>query len=161
MKKITFIISIITVALLSSSMVFSQKQSIEKEIGMFPAAEQGYKQVYIKVPAKKNESDLKVEVFVGKTMMVDCNRHFMGGNLVENNLEGWGYNYFVAETDGNVASTRMGCPDNEMKKEFVHMQSQLMRYNSKLPIVIYVPQDLEVQYRVWKAPKKLKNASAL
>ena len=30
----------------------------------------------------------------------------------------------------------------------------LIRYNSKLPIVVYAPEGVEVQYRVWKADPK-------
>ncbi len=158
MKKITLIISMIAIALISSGAVFAQKTSIDKEIGMFPSPKQGYKQVFIKVPSKKNESDYKIEVFVGKTMMVDCNRHFMGGSIESQTLDGWGYSYYIAETDGNVASTRMGCPDNKMTKQFVNIEPKLLRYNSRLPIVIYVPEGLEVNYKIWKGGKKMKAA---
>jgi ecotin len=27
----------------------------------------------------------------------------------------------------------------------------LIRYNSRLPVVIYVPADAQVRYRIWKA----------
>jgi ecotin len=27
----------------------------------------------------------------------------------------------------------------------------LIRYNSRLPIVVYVPEGVEVRYRIWKA----------
>ncbi len=158
MKKITFIISMICIAILSTGSVLAQNKSTNKEIEMFPAAKEGFKQVYIKVPSKKNESNLKVEVFVGKTIMADCNRHFMGGSINEANLDGWGYTYYEVESDGNVASTRMACPDNKQTKQFVHMESLMLRYNSKLPIVIYVPEGLEVNYRIWSAGKKMLSA---
>ncbi len=157
MKKLTFIITVMAIALFSVG-ALAQNQTIEKEIGMFPAPKEGYKQVYIKVPAKKNEADFKVEVFVGKTIMVDCNRHFMGGTIEDVNLDGWGYTYYVVESDGNVASTRMACPTNKQTKEFVHMESKLIRYNSRLPIVIYVPDGLEVNYKIWRAGKKMISA---
>lgn len=154
--------SLMTIALISSGAIFAQKDSaknIESEIKMFPDAKPGYKQVYIKVPTKKNENNLKVEIFVGKTQMVDCNRHFMGGTIQTVNLEGWGYDYYVVESEGVIGSTKMACPDNKMTKEFVHMESKLLRYNSKLPIVIYVPEGLEVNYKIWKAGKKMKSAT--
>jgi ecotin len=31
----------------------------------------------------------------------------------------------------------------------------LLRYNSKLPVVVYVPEGVEVRYRVWQAPAEL------
>ncbi len=30
----------------------------------------------------------------------------------------------------------------------------LLRYNSKLPIVVYVPEGVEVRYRIWTADPK-------
>ena len=30
----------------------------------------------------------------------------------------------------------------------------MLRYNSKLPIVLYVPKDVEVRYRVWSASEQ-------
>jgi len=32
----------------------------------------------------------------------------------------------------------------------------LIRYNSRLPIVVYVPEDAEVRYRIWKAAAEKK-----
>lgn len=154
--------SLMTIALISSGAVFAQKgahQDAAAEIKMFPDAKPGYKQVYIKVPTKKNENNLKIEVFVGKTQMVDCNRHFMGGKIQTVNLEGWGYDYYVVESDGIIGSTKMACPDNKMTEEFVHMESKLLRYNSKLPAVVYVPEGMEVNYKIWKAGKKMKPAT--
>ena len=164
MRKMTLIATLISIVISSTGMIYAQKNSdkgIETEIKMFPAPQEGFKQVYIKVPAKKNEENLKVELFVGKTQMVDCNRHFMAGSIKTENLDGWGYNYYVVESDGVVGSTRMACPDNKMTEQFVHLQSQMLRYNSKLPVVIYVPNDMEVKYRVWKAPRKMKHPKTL
>lgn len=41
------------------------------------------------------------------------------------------------------------------------MQPELLRYNSKLPIVIYAPKDMEVKYRIWKADSKFQNSKSL
>jgi ecotin len=32
----------------------------------------------------------------------------------------------------------------------------LIRYNSRLPIVVYVPEGVEVHYRIWTAGAKVK-----
>ncbi len=34
----------------------------------------------------------------------------------------------------------------------------LLRYNSKLPIVVYAPKDVEVRYRIWSASEKVEKA---
>lgn len=34
----------------------------------------------------------------------------------------------------------------------------MLRYNSKLPIVVYTPENVEVKYRIWKAEDKIQDA---
>ena len=33
----------------------------------------------------------------------------------------------------------------------------MLRYNSKLPIVVYTPDNVDVKYRIWKAEEKINN----
>jgi ecotin len=33
------------------------------------------------------------------------------------------------------------------------MQPLLINYNSKLPVVVYVPEGMDLKYRIWKAGK--------
>ncbi|MDR5612660.1 MAG: ecotin family protein [Arsenophonus sp.] len=60
------------------------------------------------------------------------------------------------------AATLMACPDKKQFKKFVttHLGegNNIVRYNSKLPIVVYVPNDMAVKYRVWSAPEELNSA---
>ncbi|MBP6117221.1 MAG: serine protease inhibitor ecotin [Neisseriaceae bacterium] len=120
----------------------------------YPKAQKGEVQHVIELPQKSNEDNFKVELQFGKTLKVDCNRHMMGGELATKTAEGWGYDYYVLGNVGAVASTLMGCPNQEKTDKFVTIPSanQLIRYNSKLPIVVYAPEDVEVQYRIWTAP---------
>lgn len=140
---------------------FAQKkvEKFEKlEIDMFPKANDGYKQVYIQLPIEKNENDLKVEFFVGTEKMLDCNRHFLIGEVKNQDLQGWGYNYYEVESEGETGGTLMGCPDQKLTKKFVSLQPEIVRYNSKLPLVFYVPKDMEVRYRVLRPDTKMKKA---
>lgn len=85
-------------------------------------------------------------------MTVDCNTHFLGGNLEERTAEGWGYNYYVQEDLGPVLSTQKGCPTGSERQAFVRSSAEtLLAYNSRLPIVVYAPADAEVRYRLWRA----------
>ncbi|MEN4760966.1 ecotin family protein [Chryseobacterium sp. C39-AII1] len=130
---------------------FAQKNAekfAKLEIEMFPKAKEGYKQVYIQLPVAKNENDLKVEFFVGAEKMLDCNRHFMMGEVKTQDLQGWGYTYYDVESKGEVGGTLMGCPDQKLTKQFVNLKPETVRYNSKLPLVFYIPKDMEVRYRV-------------
>lgn len=131
----------------------------KEDLSMFPAPAAGYKQVIVRVPALPNEQDAKIELIIGKTAVVDkCNKHFLTGNVTTKNLDGWGYNYYHVTTDGNVAGTLMACSDTRTEKKFVALQPELTNYNSRLPVVIYLPQDCEVRYRIWKAGKQVLKA---
>lgn len=149
------------VVLIASTFAFGQEENYESlEIEMFPKAETGFKQVYIQVPIVENEENYKIELHIGKETSVDCNQHFMNGQLSEQNLEGWGYTYFKVESDGAISSTKMACLDSKLERKFITLTPQLVRYNSKLPIVVYVPENFSVKYKIFKASDALLDAKA-
>jgi ecotin len=119
----------------------------------YPAAADGYARHVIELPAQANEAEHKVELIAGKTLEVDCNQQRLGGQWQEKTVEGWGYNYYQLGQVGPAVSTLMACPDGSRQQAFVQVggEPMLVRYNSKLPLVIYAPADVEVRYRVWSA----------
>ena len=132
----------------------------------FPESESGYRRIVIRLPVVDAPDDQRVELILGKTMLVDCNRHFLSGELKRKVAQGWGYDYFVLSNVSGPASTLMACPPDEPRKaDFVRInlgqndaQNGWQRYNSKLPIVIYVPDNIEVRYRIWTADKQTATA---
>lgn len=133
------------------------------EMKPYPAAREGFQRMVFRVPVKQNEADRKVEIMVGKTLSVDCNRTWFMGRLEKQVAEGWGYPYFLLERAAGPASTRMACPPGEEKTEaFVSVRGEgfLQRYNSKLPVVVYVPKGFEVHYRIWSAGDDVGRAEA-
>ena len=160
MKKITtFAASLLAVACMSTSAAAAE-QPLEK-IAPFPKAEQGMKRQVIQLPQQQDESALKVELMIGQTLEVDCNHHRLGGQLESKTLEGWGYDYYVFDKVTSPVSTMMACPDGKKEKQFVMAglgDAGMLRYNSKLPIVVYTPDNVDVKYRVWKAEEKIDNA---
>ncbi len=69
-------------------------------------------------------------------------------------IKGWGYHRYILKELGPAASTRMAVnPDEPKIQRFVTLggEPKLVRYNSRLPHVIYVPDDVEVRARYWKA----------
>lgn len=126
----------------------------------FPVAPEGQARHVIWLAEQPHEELLKVEIVPGKQMMTDCNTRALLGSLTAQDLSGWGYSYYQLENVAGPISTLMACPDNTQTEAFVPVQGDnfTLRYNSKLPIVVYAPKDLEVRYRVWSASEQLQSA---
>lgn len=159
----TFALALLAAACVSGSAFASttdKTQPLEK-VAPYPQAEKGMKRQVIQLPAREDESGYKVELLIGKTLEVDCNQHRLGGQLESKTLEGWGYDYYVFDKVTSPVSTMMACPDGKKEEKFVTAylgENSLLRYNSKLPIVVYTPDTVEVKYRIWKAEEKIENA---
>lgn len=139
--------------LLSSISIFAASD----EMKPYPPAEEGYKRMVIHLQPLADEDANKLEIIIGKTLKVDCNRHWFIGQMTEEVAKGWGFPYFILKSVTGPASTLMACPPNQKEHEaFVQVQSDegLLSYNSKLPVVVYVPVDFEVHYRIWTAKEE-------
>ena len=125
------------------------------DMNAFPPAEAGTVRYLLQVPARDDESALKVELIVGKTVLVDeRNRYFFGGKIEEETIKGWGFTRYLVRNLGPMAGTLMAIdPDVPKAARFITLGGDtfLVRYNSRLPIVVYVPEGVEVRYRIWAA----------
>jgi len=153
--------SIITLAIMLFGLSFSPTRSQAQETlikvnsNIFPTPQEGYKRMIIEVPYSENDKNKKIEFSIGKMMEVDgCNHFGLNGNLEKKDLQGWGYSYYEFKTDGQVISTQMACPDATKRNLFVSAQPELVQYNGKMPIVIYVPQEYDVQFKIYSAGKE-------
>jgi ecotin len=151
---------ITTVGLIVAELSTLAHAATLEEVAPFPKAEGGFTRQVIHLSPQTQEDSFQVEILAGKTLTVDCNRQRLGGILEEKNLEGWGYPFYRLEKVIGPMSTLMACPDGKSKKDFVPVVGDgfMLRYNSKLPIVLYVPQDVEVRYRIWSASSKVEKA---
>lgn len=142
--------------------VIAMTAQANEDLKPYAAAEEGYQRMVFRLPALEDESSSLVEILVGKTMEVDCNRVLMRGELEEHSVEGWGYPYYTARIAPHHATTLMACPPGAAKQEqFVAAAGDgfKVRYNSQLPVVVYAPQGYEVRYRIWRAGDAIERAA--
>ncbi|MEN1785141.1 MAG: ecotin family protein, partial [Bacteroidota bacterium] len=126
----------------------STVKMVDLDISMYPQPNNNVRHI-IQIPINSNEQDKKVEIYISKVLEVDCNAHSLLGTIKSESVSGWGYKYYTFETNGHTRSTLMGCPDGSLTKKKVYSISELVRYNSKLPIVVYTPSGYEVHYKIW------------
>jgi len=121
----------------------------------FPEAEEGMVRYVLNLPKQENESNYRVELIVGKIVQVDAqNRYFFGGKIERETIQGWGFTRYLVKELGPMAGTLMAVDPNAEKVErFIPVGGEpfMIRYNSRLPVVIYVPEGVEVRHRFWIA----------
>jgi len=121
----------------------------------FPPADAGMTRYVINLSPQQDESAFKVELIVGKTVKIDpVNRYFFGGMLETETIEGWGFDRYLLRSLGPMAGTLIAVdPNTPQVERFISLggEPKIVRYNSRLPIVVYVPTGVEVRYRIWRA----------
>jgi len=144
------VICVALVALVSISVVFAAD-----DMKAFPPAEEGMTRHVIILPKQQDESAFKVELIIGKIVKTDAsNSYFFGGTLETETVPGWGFDRYILRKLGPMAGTRMAIDPNAPQVErFISIggEARLLRYNSRLPLVVYVPTGVEVRHRLWRA----------
>lgn len=161
MRIVVYIFTILFLILYSTVLIAEERV----ELNAFPVVQNGMKRYVIvleqKDPAEENE--LKVEIIPGRVMKTDgVNVIRLGTHIDTYTIEGWGYTYHKVVGQDVAISTLMAVPeDNDKKDNFVTGKSLLVRYNSRLPIVVYAPNNYEIRYRIWSALTSLENAELM
>jgi ecotin len=131
------------------------------DLRAYQPAAPGERRWFISVDAAPSAAaDQRVELIVGRTLMVDCNRHLLQGGLEEESVPGWGYPIYRVKGGGPMISTRMACPNQTLRREFVTLGGTptLVSVNPRLPIVVVAPEPLEVRWRLWRAEPRVRPA---
>ena len=126
----------------------------------FPPAGEGMVRYVLNLPKQRDESNFKVELIVGKTVQLDPqNRYFFNGRIEAETIPGWGFTRYIVKKLGPMAGTLMAVDPNAPKvARFITLggEPHFIRYNSRLPVVIYVPEGVDVRYRIWSAGPEAK-----
>ena len=152
-KKITLAL-VVTLAGISLHAAPAKKDNIH----MFPQAQKGFVRHVVEVPKTENDYDHRIELMIGKNMMVDCNHHSFSAKVEDVTLKGWGYKYIEVNDIRSGPTTMMACSEAKTEK-FIAIRDTLRRYNSRSPIVTYVPKGYEVRYRIWSASENIEQAT--
>ncbi len=123
-------------------------------LNAFPAADAGMVRYVLQLPEQQDEADFRVELVAGQTVEVDpANRYFFAGTIANETIPGWGFVRYMISSLGPMAGTLMAInPGTAKVRRFIALggETYLIRYNSRVPIVVYAPEGVEVRYRIWR-----------
>ena len=156
MRNVALTLIIVTLAAVGCSPTVPKRG----DMNPFPVAPGGETRHVIRLPAAGNEDTLRVELVVGRQMLADCNRQWFGGKLERDTTSGWDHPVYRMTSVAGPATTMMACPDAEARDTFVRVRfaNPFVPYDSKSPLVVYVPQGFVVRYRIWQGQQKLRDA---
>ncbi len=106
--------------------------------------------------------DWRIELIVGKTVRLDCNTQRLSGSGMTMRMLPKASGKALFEVMGPVAviSTKMECLDDQpTRTTFLSLEKQpyLVPYNASGPIVVDLPQNVQMRWRVWKAETLQQN----
>ncbi|MCL1137168.1 serine protease inhibitor ecotin [Shewanella pneumatophori] len=138
--------------MLTSQSYTSKSYKVSADTKMYPKPEAGQVQHILTLPKLDNENDYMVEIEIGQSRMVDCNKHSLNGDLQQLTVKGWGYNYYQVDNITDGPSTMMACFEQVKTEQFLTIRSDLMmKYDSRTAKVFYLPENTQIRYRVWQA----------
>jgi len=122
-----------------------------KAIDAYPEAKAGQLRAVIWVPEtdRVHEANLMVQVRFGLLHPVDgVNRYNVTAALNHAVVDGWGYGFYLLDEAAVIGQTRMASKHQNSKPETVWSTPEILRYNSRLPLVFYTPSAVEMGYRI-------------
>ena len=110
--------------------------------------------------------DWRIQLIVGQMVRLDCNTKRLSGTGMTMRMLPKASGKALFEVKGPVAviSTKMACPDDQpTRTSFLSLGKQpyLVPYNASWPIVVDLPENVQLRWRVWKAETRQQNAVKL
>ncbi|WP_444929205.1 ecotin family protein [Microbulbifer sp. SSSA002] len=128
----------------------------------FPGEVDGKSRHVIELPKVVDESRFRVELMPGKSELVDCNGQSFSASLRKDILPGWGYPFYVLLDLTPAVNSQKVCAPGSETRRFIRVRGDglMLPYRSHLPLVVYLPQGVQLKYRVWRADKNFSKASS-
>jgi ecotin len=146
MKKI-LVLSLVAFATAS----FAQ---VKSNVNGYPKPDSKSVQKVITLAPIADEDSHYVEIMVGKKTTTDaCNTYVLQGELKVDYAQDSHNHFYKFTTDGTIMSSAVGCLDTKTFEKVAYAQSENVKYDSKNPIVVYVPKGYEVDYKIWSSSK--------
>lgn len=140
------------------------------DLAPYPPAETGAIRKVIRLPRHPQESELKVEILTSITTFsdneLDCNGHWRNGRFEARHIPGSPHTYYYLRPGWG---TRRGCERPRQQEDNVVLEGEnfMLDYDSKQPLVIYVPDDthfatlkekfdIRLKYRVWASSRLIE-----
>lgn len=127
-----------------------------------PPAGDGVVRYVLPLPSQDDESLFKLELIVGKTVRIDAqNNYFFAGRIEEEKARGRDGSCYRVTSLGPITGTQKAvAPGTPLVDRFVTLGGEpyFIRYDSRNPVEISVPEGAEVRYRLWSAGPEIPMA---
>lgn len=93
-----------------------------------------------------------LELIPGRVEQVDgVNENFLAGTITKEGMKGCSYPCYRVALGPRGSTRRAVPPGTPPVMQFVPLGNRkLIAYNSKAPVVVYMPEDAKLKFRVWK-----------
>lgn len=144
----------------SSATLFKEYVPKAEALSQYPEPAEGMKRCVIGINEVK-ATQVSLEFYAGKETEIDCNKHWLQGQFEKKSDKASGIYFFEFNGNGDIMSTRKGCPESSKKTAFISGKPVRMDLKPYNLFVIYLPEDLELRYNLWEKSTGYKKAKQL
>ncbi|MFW1735996.1 ecotin family protein [Acinetobacter sp. ULE_I001] len=132
------------------------------DLNVYPPVKKDQNRNVIVLEPKENEDDYRVLITASIEGMQDCNTKSRSAKYTEKVVEGMQYPYYEVGKIGDVVTTLMGCSEMPQMGEIpINLSGNtILRYNSKLPIVVYASNGIKINSKIFKL-EEIKKSKVL
>lgn len=124
----------------------------------YPPAGEGQKRIIFALEPHEEQEErdsYMLQIFPGYEVdaAADVDENTVTGNIEECSVEGYGYSYYRVKVDSAVAPEPA---HSTAPRRFVTVANlPMVAYDSRRPVVVYLPEDAQLRYSVWTSGKEM------